>query len=850
KRPWSALLVLVLVVPASVRVTVAGPRDELEEAQQMLATGRYREALTSTTVGVVDEPDEEAWHLLHLRVLLSLGEHETALTSVVAALEEFTRSIELRLLAYEVLRASGDPQLAEKMLNTIAGLGNRYRWRYRDATERVVLGRVQLLLGADAKQVMDEYFRPAKDDEPDLVLPRMAIAELALQKHDYQLAAEELRQALEREPDNADLHHLLAAALATSDSETANQALARALELNPNHFGGLALSIDWRLGGEQYGAAEALVARILALDPGRWEAWAYRAVLAHLDGDLDREQICRDTALERWASNPGVDHLIGEALSKKYRFAEGAAYQRSALKHDAEFLPARFQLAQDLLRLGQEEEGWKLMEAVLADDAYNVVAYNLMVLHDALLEYSTLDREGLVVRMQAREADVYGARVLDLMQEARTALTERYRIELGAPIVLELFAEQKDFAIRTFGLPGGAGFLGVCFGDVVTMNSPASQGEQPSNWEAVLWHEFCHVVTLNKTHNKMPRWLSEGISVYEERRRDPSWGQVMTPAYRARILDGRATPVSALSSAFRQPDGPQGLMFAYYEASLVVEYLVDTHGFDTLLAVLDDLGQGETLERSLARRVAPMDELDAQFDAHLRELAQAFAIGATWEPVEAAAGDVDALLAWSAMHPDNPPGLALCAQALLDAGRGAEALPLLEHSLELCPSLLGEDSAYQLLAQLHEESGDVERELEVLRRWIARDSDSLPARRRLMSLSLALSDWDGLLDGAQGALAIQPMLPRAHRATVTAAEALDRPAVLIRAAHALLALDPVDPARVHFSIARASAAMGDRETARIEVLRALEEAPRFREALDLLLELSGPMADDAERLRR
>ena len=83
-------------------------------------------------------------------------------------------------------------------------------------------------------------------------------------------------------------------------------------------------------------------------------------------------------------------------------------------------------------------------------------------------------------------------------------------------MIVEIFPQKKEFAVRTFGLPGADGLLGVCFGRVITANSPASQGEHPSNWEAVLWHEFCHVVTLSKTHNKMPRWLSEGISVYEE----------------------------------------------------------------------------------------------------------------------------------------------------------------------------------------------------------------------------------------------------------------------------------------------------------------------------------------------
>ena len=109
---------------------------------------------------------------------------------------------------------------------------------------------------------------------------------------------------------------------------------------------------------------------------------------------------------------------------------------------------------------------------------------------------------------------------------------------------MEIFAKQKDFGVRTFGMPGNPGFLGVCFGCVITANSPASQMPSPANWESVLWHEFCHTVTLTLTKNKMPRWLSEGISVYEERQANPAWGQRMNPSYRSMILDKDLTPIS------------------------------------------------------------------------------------------------------------------------------------------------------------------------------------------------------------------------------------------------------------------------------------------------------------------
>jgi len=59
----------------------------------------------------------------------------------------------------------------------------------------------------------------------------------------------------------------------------------------------------------------------------------------------------------------------------------------------------------------------------------------------------------------------------------------------------------------------------------------------------------------------------------------------------------------------------------------------------------------------------------------------------------------------------------------------------------------------------------------------------------------------------------------------------------IDAYRALLELDPPDPAEVHFRLARLLHRLGD-PAARRHVLEALEEAPRHRAALELLLEIT------------
>lgn len=202
----------------------------------------------------------------------------------------------------------------------------------------------------------------------------------------------------------------------------------------------------------------------------------------------------------------------------------GAAAQRRALEFDPTCHKARAQLAQDLLRLGQISEGWQLAEEAGKADQYNSTLFNLLQLKDSLGRCTTLKTEHFEIRMERGEAALYGPRVCSLLEEAWQQFTTRYDYQPEVPVFVEIYQRADDFAVRTFGMPDVTGFLGVCFGRVVTANSPASRRDSPVSWESVLWHEFCHVISLQKTGNRIPRWLSEGISVYEERLRDPALG--------------------------------------------------------------------------------------------------------------------------------------------------------------------------------------------------------------------------------------------------------------------------------------------------------------------------------------
>jgi tetratricopeptide (TPR) repeat protein len=813
---------------------IAGAQS-LETAQTQFLHGHYAEVITVAQKELGAETYRTDWRRLLVESLLMLGRYEAAYTNATAGLDDYSANLALRMLARETALYAHHPAEANQRLSEIKMLLEQSRPEYRDGAELVALGQALLLLGVEPRLVLENCFQRAeKLDSP----PReafLAAGQLALDKHDFKLAADTFQAGLKTFPSDPDLEYGLAQAYESGEHGELLPAIEAALAANPKHIPTLLLLADHSIDAEQYDEAEKQLALVLTVNPYQPRALAYRAVLAELRNDPAAAQQFRAEALKFYQRNPEVDHLIGRKLSEKYRFAEGAAAQRRALAFEPAYEPARQQLAEDLLRLGQDDEGWALAESVHKDDGYNVTAYNLSVLHDQMVKFQTLTNSDFVVHMSTNEAGLYGDLVLGLLSRARETLGRKYGVELKQPTTVEIFPEQKDFAVRTFGMPGNPGYLGVCFGPVITANSPASQAPNPANWEDVLWHEFCHVVTLTATKNRMPRWLSEGISVYEERQANPRWGEKMNLAYRDMILNGELTPLSQLSGAFLSPSNSIHLQFAYYESSLVVEFIVQHFGFDALKSILTDLGAGEEVYQSIAQRTAALPETEKQFTAFARAQAEQLAPGAD---LDLPPHDDSALKLWALAHPKNYYLRLQAAVKLMDAKNWPEAELVLEALAETYHGESRADNPLWLLAVAQRNLGQTNAELATLEKFAAQESDFTDLYVRLIELSELRKDWPATAEYAGNLLAINPLISLPHRALAEAGVASGKEDQAITAYRKLLLLDPPDPVDVHFQLAKLLHARGDAEAeAKRQVLQSLEDAPRFQDALRLLLEI-------------
>jgi tetratricopeptide (TPR) repeat protein len=856
---------------------------ELKETQDLFLSGDYPGCIAEAEQMTKHRPASEEWQILLSDALLASGKYAEAYKAMTNALEENSWSIRLKWQAREVFLCNGLTDLAAQTTDRIVERVNGQAPSYRDAESMVVFGQAALLKGADPKLVLDTLFDPARKADPSSREAWLASGQLALDKHDFALAAKRFEEGLKQLPDDPDLRYGLAQAYAPSDAALMADSIEKALTRNSNHVGTLLLLADRSIDAEDYVETDHLLDHIQSVNPAEPDAWVYRAVVGHLRHLPDVEEAARKSALKYWTNNPRVDFLIGQKLSQNYRFTEGAAHQRQALQYDPDYLPAKAQLAQDLLRLGEETEGWKLAEEVQKQDGYDIEMFNLTTLHDTMAKFATLTNQDFVVRMGAHEAAVYGDQVLELLSQARSNLCAKYAFEVKRPTFVEIFPDQKDFAVRTFGMPGNPGYLGVCFGSLVTANSSAAHPGHPVNWQSVLWHEFCHVVTLQMTRNKMPRWLSEGISVYEEEQADPSWGQRMTPRYREMIMAGEVTPVSKLSAAFLAPPTPIHLQFAYYESSLVVEFIVKKFGLDQLKGILADLGSGTEINKAIEIHTISLEDLEKQFLAFIRQRAEELAPGLDWEKPKlqdlfaGASGSVPSpedlsesktnslpgapidfrninkrldLLGgqpgrikfseWVAQHPTNYYALMEQAKAFIGQKQFESAKAPLLQLLKFYPAQTGSDSAYAMLAAAHRALGETNAERQILSKFAKQDDEANDAYLRLEELAAGDGDWPAVAENARRALAVDPLAPTPYQFLAQASRHSGNLAQSIQANRALLQLDPSNPAQVHFELARALHSAGDPE-ARRQVLLALEEAPRYRQALQLLLEIhDGP----------
>jgi tetratricopeptide (TPR) repeat protein len=342
---------------------------------------------------------------------------------------------------------------------------------------------------------------------------------------------------------------------------------------------------------------------------------------------------------------------------------------------------------------------------------------------------------------------------------------------------------------------------------------------------------------LQLSDYRVPRWLTEGISGYEEHLRQAAWGRELALEYANQLSKGRTFFVKDLPQAFKRP---QSLALAYFEASLVVEHIVEIAGEAGLQRLLQAYAGRATDEEALSKAVGrSVDALDQSFRAFIAKRYGALSEAMRDPPKDVAPDDLAGLQARASAAPGNFISQLALGRALLRTGKPAAAIGPLERAAALAPQAQGDDSPRALLAAIAEKSGDPARARRELRELLRYDHTNVSAARRLAALAAQAKDTADENFALRMVADLDPFDADAHGLLGRRLLAEKNHAAALVEFQAALALGPANRAEVNTDVAEALFRLGRKDEARTHVLRALAEAPTFARAQDLLLSIAG-----------
>lgn len=684
-------------------------------------------------------------------------------------------------------------------------------------------------------QGANTWFRQAVRNRPDDAALRSRWGDLYAHTHQDSEAMNLYREALEI--DDRYPFAMLGAArvLVGAFDEAANDYLEPLLEMSNGAEGArigawllmarVALENgDIAAGRDALDEAEALV---LAGDWPPLEIYALRAAADLLDNVADsewtRKSLDYNAAWGGIYATPAHFHVV----QRRYRDAIDL-YQK-AVEIEPGLASAHEELGVNLLRDNQVARARRHLEIAHDEDPFSPRSVNTLRLLDSFVNFEVLDDpppgEGdgelpLVFRLHRSEASIIAPYAIELTRAAIEEFSRRYAFELQEPVVVEMYPDHEDFAVRTAGMPG-LGILGATFGYVVAMDSPSGRPASEFQWGNVLWHELAHVFTLEATDHLVPRWFSEGVSVLEEWRSGPTPGvRIPMNVYRA-MEEERFLPIARLDEGFLRPSYADQVIVSYMQAGLICRFIDDRFGPQALANVLtafaDGLQTPAALESALGMPTAALDDefadyVEKEFSERLDHLGD-------WLAARGEAAE--------RLHESDWDG----------------AVEHARDAISLFPEYVEPDSPYLLLARAEEQRGDAAAAQSALQTFHDLGGYEPEALKRLA----AWLEADGRRSDAIEVLAlvnlVQPLDPQLHDTLGRYLLDAGRPREALREFEAHLALDPHDKATAYYSLARAHHQLGDDETSRDTLLLALDVAPGYRPAQRLLLELMRSQAD-------
>jgi tetratricopeptide (TPR) repeat protein len=364
----------------------------------------------------------------------------------------------------------------------------------------------------------------------------------------------------------------------------------------------------------------------------------------------------------------------------------------------------------------------------------------------AVRDFTTHTSPHFILKLHEERDGVLAEYALAALEAAYDQLGRDLGHRPSAPVRIEIFPDHERFHAASSLSKRDievAGAVGICKFDKVMVLSPRVL-LRGYRWLDALVHEYVHYVIVKLSDDKAPIWIHEGVAKHEESRWRSASSLYLNPVNRTLLAEALRTgdfvTFEQMEPSLVRLETPQQVQLAYAEAASAVEFILTRVGYPGLREVFLEMARTGThgakgpIERVLGM---PFTAFEAQWKEFLRAKNLTPVPGvqlAQFKVVEQGERDADKLeqealqsatverdLALGDLmrqrgrlegavyyydrarkvRSDAPFVLNKLARSLLMAQRPQDAVPHLQHALEVYPdygtshALLGE--AYRLL---------------------------------------------------------------------------------------------------------------------------------------------------------
>lgn len=881
------------------------PKKQLASGLDLIGAlriiGQYREGLALCDTVLKANPKDQATRCLKGELQTEIGQYQEAMKTFDDLIKENPKHHRAWAMRLAVAVILGKKELIKKTSDHFFDLYDKNKDYYNSDKVKDPLELAYIGLGFQQENAKDAF-------ETGFLLAESVIrkagarqayeafiwsARLAYDKYSFGKAMQRYSEVNQKyRPKLPDALAGMAEVWVTARHKikSAEPLLQQALKINPNHIRARLAQAVIKITEDNFIEAKAHIDKALAVNPNHLDALAMLAFYHHDFNELEKEKEVEKRVL---AINPKhADYYcsIGVLLENKRSYEDATSYYEKAVALDPGYWRGYFGLGMNTSRKGAhgEEEGKRLLLKAFSMNRFSVWARNMILVLDKIIgdkaqgvppKFATSKTKHFTLKFYKKEAEIMRPYMEEWAEHAYKWQTERFDFEPEGPLTIELMST-NDQSARTVGLPGLPA-LGVCFGKLCTVVTPKENKARPRkfNWRKVMEHEFGHVMTLQMSKFRVPRWYTEAFSTYLEDDSRIQYDGMMVNY----IAKKRLKTIENMNQYFRE--NPLG---AYVHGRYVIEYIDKTFGFDAHRKALRMFATGKKVDtvfpevtgKSMAElnkgqftlvdrffkkvMITPQyDQADfarlegaarkgnasaqdianlakAHFTIRRLELAEAGALKA----LEMDPKCVDALNILGALtyKKKDYTGAKQLYERSVKAdphrsfrawqrlgiiykkeGRTTRAVEALEHARGLYPRYMGDDNPHYILPDLYEDFEPPKRQkaLSVWRDAIRVNTEDDEAAKKGLKLAIELKDWKAARVFAERFFEIDPFDRKIHRKAGRVYEELKDLKRAAREYHVATVLDEKD-VDSFYDLARMEHAQGNREAAAKAVRAALE----------------------------